>query len=254
MPRITNAYNNSPLKLVLNSPGFCPLEGLITEWIDFLRPDCTKATIRTNLDKAGKFRWWWLTYHAGDGAHPENVTVTHAREFAAYLKSETTDRWGIKSDAKRPSKPILAPDSITSYGRAVKAFFNWLEAENKIESSPFNHKSVQFRRKHDVNRILKTVEITDLAKIFQHLASDTSFPGLRNLALIALLLDSGIRRGELINLKVRELELTHSRCKVTGKTGTRYAHFSALCKNALRITSAIPSSSPTPLRCPCGSR
>jgi len=164
MPRITNAYSNSPLKLVQNSPGFCPLEGLITEWTNYLKPDCTKATIRNNLDKAGKFRWWWLNYHAGDGAHPENVTVTHAREFAAYLKTEAKNRWGIEPNAKRPSKPILAPDSITSYGRAVKAFFNWLEAENKIESSPFNHKSVQFRRKHNVNRILKTVEVTDLAK------------------------------------------------------------------------------------------
>lgn len=220
-PKITNASNNSTFEFLINS------------WLDYQRPDCTPATIRNNSNKAGKFQWWFLHSHQEAGDNPDNVTIAHAREFAAYLKTNVKDRWGIESTAKRPSKNILSPDSITSYGRAVKAFSNWLESENLIKSSPFNHKSVQFKRKHETNRILKTGELDDLAKIFTFFVEDKSFIGLRNLAIVALLLNSGIRRGELSSLKIKDLDLSNRRCKVTGKTGIRYAHFNAVCKEAL---------------------
>src|SRR5689334_12079566 len=55
----------------------------------------------------------------------------------------------------------------------------------------------------------------------------------RDLAMFSLLLDSGIRRGELLGMKLSDLELPRRRCHVNGKSGPRYAFYGNKCRRAL---------------------
>jgi site-specific recombinase XerD len=168
-----------------------------------------------------KFQWWWSKYYAADfGMHPKNITTKHARAFAAYLREPVAFRWGEK--VVRDTQQ-LSPVTVASYGRSVKVFFNWLEQESYIEESPFN-KSVKFTQRHKQDRVVKIVEKDDLNLLFHALTQPDyldTYHGCRNLAIISLLLDSGMRRGELLNLIVN------------GKTGERWAFFNPVCNDAL---------------------
>ncbi len=216
----------------------CPFRGLIKAWIESCRADgLAERTISDYHDKLFKFWWWWDHHYAAElGAHPKNVSTKEARAFASYLREPQSFRWGITHPANNKSSQSisLSPASISSYGRTVKVFFNWLEREGYIEQTPFN-KSVKFTNRHKQDR-LKNVSSEDLSLIFAALTRAErlkTYNGCRDLSIIALLLDSGVRRGELLSLKLINIELDKRRCRVKGKTGERWAMFSPACLEAL---------------------
>ncbi|HEX2914144.1 MAG TPA: tyrosine-type recombinase/integrase [Chloroflexia bacterium] len=209
---------------------------LVESWLAYCQADgLSPETLQDYSDKVSKFGWWWQEhtgYSEELGGHPQFVTVKEAREYAAYLREPRSSRWGSEVP---PAKEQLSPASISSYGRAVKVFFSWLEREGFIDKTPFN-KSVRFTNRHKQDRVIKCVEEEGLAKLFAVLNRPerlATFVGQRDLAIVALLLDSGIRLGELLSLEVKDLDLGHNRCTVRGKTGQRCALFSEACRSAL---------------------
>jgi site-specific recombinase XerD len=150
------------------------------------------------------------------------------------LRNSQKVRWG---ELTRPGKETLSPASVASYGRVVKVFFAWLITEGYIDDDPFAGKGVSFNTKHKEARVVKVVDAGDLEKIFNYLMNSNRlqyYNGPRNLAIIALLTDSGIRRGELLGLKVDDFDLENNRCMVSGKTGERWVHFSEACRVAIK--------------------
>lgn len=204
--------------------------------MDACRADgLSKRTIDDYQNKLTKFIWWWNKHYIEIGNHPRCVTVKEVRAFAAYLREPNRERWGITKAQASNNKHVelLSAASIAAYGRSVKAFFNWLEREGYIAQSPFN-RSVKFTSKYQSDKTLKTVSDSDLEKIFDALNQKRmNYAGCRNLAIISLLLDSGIRRGELLSMRVSDIDLEHGRVQVRGKTGQRTAFFSEIAKRAL---------------------
>lgn len=93
--------------------------------------------------------------------------------------------------------------TIEDYDRSLRAFFNWMEREGHIELSPFNGKKVRFSNKHKKNTVIKNVSQEQLARIFAALTNPEqlkTFAGVRDLALFSILLDSGVRKGELLSM------------------------------------------------------
>jgi integrase/recombinase XerD len=227
------------LTLVQSAVQTCPFRRLIEVWLDACRANGrADKTLVDYTSKIYKFYWWWSehTHYAEKlGAHPKFVTTKEAREFAAYLREGDNQRWGDSEHKNNQKRERLSPVSVASYGRAVKIFFNWLEEEGHIEKTPFN-RSVKFSNQHKKDRVLKTVAEEDLKKIFAALSSPEvlqTFLGRRNLAMVALLLDSGIRRGELLSLRIFDIDLEKNRCIVRGKTGQRVAIFDEQARSAL---------------------
>lgn len=212
-------------------PETCPFQQLLDEWLDACRADGLSPKTREDyIEKVSKFRWWWVEY-SKKPPHPENVTTKDIRAYAAYLREPLAFRWGLPV---QKNKETLAAASIHSYGRAVRVFFFWLEREGYIDKCPFN-RTVKFTTKKQ-DRIVKRVAENDLARIFTVLSQDASkdsYVGLRNLAIVSLLVDSVIRRGELLSIKLCDIDFRAGRCAVLGKTGSRYALFSDTCKRAL---------------------
>lgn len=217
----------------------CPFRALVKEWLAAGRSArLSSRTLEDYQEKLFKFWWWWDKFYAAQlGVHPKNVTVREARAYATYLREPQDYRWGLTTTQnKRPlHHQILSSVSIASYGRSVKVFFSWLEQEGYIEISPFCNKSVKFTsQKRDT--VLKKVSEEDLARLFSALTSTetrATFAGSRNLAMVALLFDSGMRRGELLSMRLEDLDLEKGRCIIRGKTGQRTAIFSELCKVAI---------------------
>ena len=246
MKRITTDLSKNNLAIVQKPATSTQLNELIDEWLDYLRIDGARPkTLIDYQGKISKFRWFWEKYHPGPdglsysqklGNHPENVTSKEARAFASYLRTPTIQRWGIKSHSN-PSKDVLSPESVKSYGRAIKSFFSWLASDSQryIDRNPFD-RYVKFSSKHDHDKTIKVISPEGQEKIWAVLTDPLrleTFTGKRNLALIALLADSGIRRGELATLRVQDVDLAKRRCTVNGKTGQRIAFFGLKCANAL---------------------
>jgi site-specific recombinase XerD len=225
-----------PVPVLSAAPEPDPFRQLIFDWLDSGRADGLSArTLQDYQDKAFKF-WWWRTDHSRYaekvGIHPHFVTRKEAKEYAIYLREPLAVRWGERI---RPGKESLSPASIASYGRVVKVLFSWLQLEGEIEDNPF--KSVNFAVKGKESKTIKVLTGAELEKIFAYMLKSyrlNSYNGKRDLAIIALLADSGIRRGELLSMKVTDLDLENNRCLVRGKTGERWAHFSEACRETLK--------------------
>lgn len=231
---------------ILSSPGYfntlngehlVVFKGLLE---DFLI-DCkqvrglTSTTIDVYADGCSRFIWWWAIhsdYGKEIGDHPKFVTVAHVKEFVAYLRTPAENRWGCST-----SKATLSAGTIVAYGRVTCVFFNWLEENEHIEVSPFSNKGVKFTSKRsDTAIIIKNVPEVDIRKIFAALSRPeqlVTFTGIRDLAMVSLLLDSGIRRGELLSITLSGLDMVNMRVTVNGKTGKRIAYFSEACKKPL---------------------
>ena len=213
-----------------------PFRALIRYWLDYCRSDgLSERSIADYQSKAFKFWWFWNEYTDFGktlGNHPKFVTTSEARQFASYLRGKCSTRWGVKI---RPGKEYLAPATIASFGRTVKIFFNWLEMMGHIPHTPFN-RTVKFYNRQKTDKVIKVVATEDLTKILKALTQPerlATFTGKRDLAMFELLLDSGIRLGEMLNLKRADIDLKNYRCVVSGKTGKRYAMFSDSCRNAI---------------------
>lgn len=205
---------------------------LFQDWLTFCHTeDLEPVTLRGYHFNVDKFLWWWHASGNAErlGAHPRNLTVKEAREYASYLKTPTENRWGVAG-----SKSKLSPATVGNYARPLKVFFNWLEQEGHIEKSPFDRQVKFGTRKGD--KTIKHVGTEDLAILFTYLTEPQrlkTYKGCRDLAMIMLLLDSGIRFGELMSIQVAALDLLNFKVKISGKTGTRYALFSEDTKNTL---------------------
>lgn len=219
------------LAVVTSLPDLCPFQELVDEWLDNCRADgLSERTIADYEFVLTKFRWWWVELK-GQPPHPKHLSTKDARAFAAFLREPIEKRWGV--DDPR-CKSHLSQASIATYGRTVKIFYAWLERENYIEQTPFN-RSVKFSsHKHD--RVVKEVSEESIGRLFAALEKDAesgAYHSLRNLSIISLLLDSGMRRGELLSLRLCDLDFKNDRCIIRGKTGQRYALFSEACKRVL---------------------
>ena len=120
-------------------------------------------------------------------------------------------------------KQGIKSSTVVSYRHRLGRFFDWLQVHKHIDSNPFNamnlptvrYEDRKYLRKEEIERIFTTVGFT------------MNWPSVylrkRNLFLISLFLYTGIRRNELLNLKLTDLDLRNHLLTIRGetsKTGT----------------------------------
>lgn len=140
-----------------------------------------------------------------------DVTTDHVRGFVAYLQARTS-RYDTHV-RRKPSDGGLSPYTIRGYVRALSAFFAWSEREGLLARNPMTN--VQWpKTPQSIKPVFSDDEIQRLVK-----ACDAYSPALaaRNRALIFLLLDTGVRAGELCGLTLDRLDEDYRRAHVTGK-------------------------------------
>ena len=95
----------------------------------------------------------------------------------------------------------LAPASVSLYYRALRPFFRWAVEEEEIERSPMERMSPP-SVPVDPPDILSEPELEQLLGT----VTGTGFAERRDAAIIRLLLDTGMRRGELAALTVHDVD------------------------------------------------
>lgn len=89
----------------------------------------------------------------------------------------------------------------------IKMFFNWLEEQGKINLSPFYRLRLN-KNHHQPKKLLKTLTKEQIKRLLspQEEIYKMKFKQLRNECIIRLFLATGIRRNELLNLKIKDLD------------------------------------------------
>ena len=107
----------------------------------------------------------------------------------------------------------LSNTSINRKIQSLKAFYKFLLKTKQIQSSPL--------LKHKALKTPKIIQIpfseSELDLVLNQLQFDANFEGSRNKLIIDLFYTTGIRRAELINLKIQNVDVQSNTIKVIGK-------------------------------------
>ncbi len=96
---------------------------------------------------------------------------------------------------------------------SLKTYYKFLMKTRQIEASPLaKHKALKTSKKIQV-----PFSESEIENVMELLEGDASFEGLRDRLIIELFYSSGIRRAELINIKINDVSFAQKSLKVLGK-------------------------------------
>jgi integrase len=109
------------------------------------------------------------------------------------------------------------PSTAWPYYRALRRLFNWTLEEGYLASSPLA--TIHFKpppeppvEGYTIDELRRFLAVCDL-----DIKTGAPFTGIRNKAMLLLFLDSGLRRAEMANLRISDLDLESRRVRVVGK-------------------------------------
>lgn len=107
----------------------------------------------------------------------------------------------------------ISNSSVNRKIASLKSFYKFLLKIKQIEVSPLlKHKSLKTPKKIQIPFSEK-----ELDKVLNHIQYPDGFDGIRDKLIIDLFYTTGIRRTELINLKMQNIDLSKNTLKVLGK-------------------------------------
>lgn len=107
----------------------------------------------------------------------------------------------------------LAPRSINRKTASIKAFYAFLQRSSTIQSNPLSgHKPLKMSQSVEV-----PLSEQEMRRLIQNFPRANSFKDLRDQVMIELLYSTGIRRAEMISLRVSNVDLEQGFIKVYGK-------------------------------------
>lgn len=99
-----------------------------------------------------------------------------------------------------------------TYVRHIKVFLNWLEEEYNIDLSAQSIKVPKTAKK-----VIHVYDDSEIREIFSSVHAESEWLTLRNKAMIALMLDSGLRQNEVCTLLRCDVSYRTSTMKICGK-------------------------------------
>jgi site-specific recombinase XerD len=131
------------------------------------------------------------------------------REYLIYLLKQP-------KYANHPYTPVendlLSATSVHGHVRTLRAFFSWLVREEIIDSNI----GKDLKPPKIVKKVVSTLSDKEITNILKHLNSNNPCQA-RNQTIFMILLDSGLRIGELVDLKLEDVHLDEGFLKVIGK-------------------------------------
>jgi site-specific recombinase XerC len=155
------------------------------------------------------FLWYTREFNWPDNI--ELIATQHLREFLVYVR-ETKERWG--SNCLRAKQPVNST-TVQKYYRALSVMFNWLISEEILSVNPLD----RIKAPRAEKKVVKGLANTEVSTLISFMGN--SFEGKRNKAMILVLVDCGLRLGELLNTKLADVNMEQQTIKVDGKTGER---------------------------------
>jgi len=141
---------------------------------------------------------------------PVQQLGTH--ELKAYiLHLQKANRWPNNPNIRRPTDK-LSPYSVQGHVRAIKAFWGWLQREGYIDNNPLT----KFTLPKVPDKPVQVLTTQQIRTLLSQIDRSTAKGGKYYLILL-LLLDTGIRVGELVFIRIEDLDLLYGCIQVLGK-------------------------------------
>lgn len=152
--------------------------------------------------------------------HTVNAYVKDLLFFQEFIKSnfeqdeiESANYSMIRSWIVSMVDNGISNSSVNRKISSLKSFFKFLLKIKKIEVNPLlKHKSLKTAKKLQIPFSEK-----ELNAVLNHIKYSDDFDGIRDKLIIDLFYTTGIRRSELINLKIQNIDLSNNTIKVLGK-------------------------------------
>jgi len=192
------------------------LQDLIKYFDTYNRSEGKAVATLTWYDQTLTMLLGWLT-ETNRSVTLGSIDENTIREFILWLRERITNGHTMKVE------------SVHNRVRALKAFFNWLYRKGYTDTN-----ILQDVKPPRLPRIMvDTLSEEEVTSIMTSLDQST-WAGSRNLAIIALLLDTGLRRSELVGLKAQDMHLEDQYVKVMGKgSKERMVAFGNTARNAI---------------------
>lgn len=175
--------------------------------------ETVKAPIQTTGIKAELFNNWIAYLDLS-----KNSTDTYTKDikhFINYLQDNNIthpERQDILNYKKALSDKGLKATTINGYIMAVKQFFNWTETTNLYKNIAKNIKGAKVS-----NDFKKDYLLPEQAKALLNSIDKTTNKGIRDYAIICLLITTGIRTIELKRAKIEDLRQNNTVLYIQGK-------------------------------------
>ena len=168
-----------------------------------INPDVYLATIIENF----------LTARKSENLRPKTLEFYHRnlKKFEHYCDTQLIK--SVNQITVNTIRSFIAwledighqPGGRHAHYRSVRVFLNWCELEEDVDDwvNPFSTRRLHAPRVDE--KLLEPVNIEDVRAILD--TCDRSFIGIRDRAIFYFLLDTGIRAGELRNLKIKDVSL-----------------------------------------------
>lgn len=171
----------------------------------------------------------WIHDHLNNGeVKIEEISDNDLKRYLSELRNKDSC---FEDHPFRPEeKHSLSPRTIRGYYASLSAFFNWAVREDFLSNSPLENIPKPKAPRYLPDPFSKE-NIQALLDACDDLPDSTS---QRAKAMILLLLDSGVRLSEMVNLKYPDVDLKTGRAKIMGKGAKeRFVYFGRKTKKAL---------------------
>lgn len=133
------------------------------------------------------------------------IERNHIRYFIRYLQTEAR--------TPRKDKPV-SPATVQAYVRSLKSFFSWLEQGDYVNNNPV----AKIRLRRAPTKVIDTFTPQQIASLVDAYRGSNG-PGCRNVSILLLLLNSGLKVSELADIDLEEVHLAEGYIKIRRAKG-----------------------------------
>lgn len=151
----------------------------------------------------------YFTDFIGDQKIIEELTLQDLRNYLINLKTKPKAyNHPFKPKEEKPIKSI----SIQTYIRGLRVFIKWLHSEGYIAEDLHS----QFKLPKATKKTIEILSDEEIERLLKTYRFNTEM-GLRNACIIALMVDCGLRRNEVLTLDYDNIHIAQGIIKVLGK-------------------------------------
>ncbi len=163
----------------------------------------------------------FLTYLSLERNYQEDTTIKNYEidllQFAEFLKAHNLNYLKLKKDDVRSYLKYLDSlnyknSSISRHLSALRSFYAYLVNQNIVKTNIFRNISSPKKEK----KLPNFLQYGELLKMFDVTSKDDPL-SIRNYLIIETLYDTGLRVSELVNLKLKDINMAQKEIIVLGK-------------------------------------
>lgn len=113
---------------------------------------------------------------------------------------------------KASMEKLLKPNSVLTHLRSIKSFYQWMANNSLLMVNPMEH----FEAKVAIDKLPEILTHKEVEKLFDSLPTDMP-TAKRNRAMLELAYSALLRREELVNIKISDIDLRNNTVRVDRK-------------------------------------